>query len=69
MGLIKVEQIKEMINILSTIGWSILGVSSIFGLSSVYMEAKAHEPKYMFFMKLSSIGIGIGGALVGISAI
>jgi len=58
-----------MINIISTLGWSILSISSIFGLSSVYMEAKAHEPKYMFFMKIASIGIGIGGALVGISAI
>lgn len=63
------ELVKEMINILSTLGWSILGVSSIFGLSSVYMEARAHEPKYLFFMKIASIGIGIGGAMVGISAI
>jgi len=48
-------------------GWILVTLAVVAGLTSVIMEAYAHEEIWMITMKLSSLAFGAGGIMVGLS--
>jgi len=54
--------------IISLLGWAIVVIATTFLAIAVIMEYKAHEPKWALLIKISSVGFGIGGILVGLGS-
>ena len=57
-----------MTSIISLLGWAIVVIATTFLAIAVMMEYQAHEPKWALLMKISSVGFGIGGILVGLGS-
>ena len=55
--------------IISPLGWAIVVIATTFLAIAVIMEYKAHEPRWALLMKISSVGFGIGGILVGLGSV
>ena len=55
--------------VMQAFGWTIASLGAIGLCSSVIMEIIKKEPIYMLTMKLSAGILGIGGVLLGITAL